>query len=177
MKQFRNTPYFVSSTGEVYRQGSNTPLKPDTSAAYKRIILSIDGKTERYLIHRMVAECYITNPDDKPQVNHKDLNKHNNVVENLEWVTAQENAKHAYVNCDSWGNITASNKASENRYKETYEKYKSILGDIFIDVINNSPRNFIHYYCPKCSKEMKIRVDSTRFNYPYSLLCRPCKTK
>lgn len=177
MKQFRNTPYFVSNTGEVYRKGCSKPLKADTSSPYKRVTLSINGKTERYSIHRMVAECYIPNPDDKPQVNHKDLNKHNNCVSNLEWATIQENTIHGYQNCDSWGNITASNKASEIKYSETYSKYKSILGDLFINIINDSPRNFVLYQCPNCNREMKIRTDSTRFQYPYSLLCRACKAK
>ena len=57
------------------------------------------------LIHRVVARAWIPNPDNKPQVNHKDGNKQNNQVYNLEWVTNGENVKHSYDHLERNQNI------------------------------------------------------------------------
>lgn len=63
---------------------------------YRRVILSINCKTEDFLIHRLVANEFIPNYECKPYVNHMDGNKSNNTVDNLEWATASENNSHAY---------------------------------------------------------------------------------
>jgi len=64
---------------------------------YKRVQLTKqDGRGKRFLIHRLVAEAFILNPDNKKQVNHKDLNPMNNHVDNLEWVTSSENVIHGH---------------------------------------------------------------------------------
>lgn len=65
---------------------------------YLYVELSKDGKAKKVSIHRLVAEHFIPNVEDKPQVNHIDGNKVNNKVDNLEWVTASENIKHAHNN-------------------------------------------------------------------------------
>jgi hypothetical protein len=63
---------------------------------YKKVYLTVNGKTKGHFVHRLVAKTFIENPQNKPCVNHKDGNKTNNFVENLEWCTVSENVKHSY---------------------------------------------------------------------------------
>lgn len=58
---------------------------------YKTVSLTKDGKTKMYFVHRIVAEAFIPNPDNLPMVNHKDEDKTNNFLENLEWCTVSYN--------------------------------------------------------------------------------------
>lgn len=92
--------YQVSSWGRVkstYRGGKI--LKTDKLRnGYLRVTLSKDGMYKRYLVHRLVAQAFIPNPQNKLQVNHIDEDKENNYVENLEWVTATENLNYGTHN-------------------------------------------------------------------------------
>lgn len=65
---------------------------------YNRVALQKDGKLSTHKVHRLVALNYIGNPNNLPMVNHKDSNKTNNNVNNLEWVTAKENTRHSIEN-------------------------------------------------------------------------------
>lgn len=63
---------------------------------YINVLLYNNGNRRTYKAHRLVAEAFISNPDNKPHVNHIDGNKENNSIENLEWCTIKENNIHAY---------------------------------------------------------------------------------
>lgn len=64
---------------------------------YRLVVLSREGKTKTFKVHRLVAAAFIPNPMNCPQVNHMDGNKRNNEAINLEWVTHLENEEHARV--------------------------------------------------------------------------------
>lgn len=68
------------------------------SSGYKIVSLSKDGIVKTNLVHRLVALTFITNTDSKPEINHKDLDKKNNSISNLEWVTSKENKDHFAIN-------------------------------------------------------------------------------
>ena len=65
---------------------------------YLDVDLCKNGISKRHRIHRLVAECFIPNPENKPQINHEDCDKQNNRVDNLSWNTNSENQKHAFIN-------------------------------------------------------------------------------
>ena len=73
-------------------------LKPREDIKNRSLSVNLwkDGKSRSCLIHRLVAEAFIPNPDNKPEVNHIDGDRHNNNFNNLEWVTKQENIQHAF---------------------------------------------------------------------------------
>ena len=72
-------------------------LKPDIAQnGYYRVTFSIHKKKKQFYLHRLIATHFIDNPNNLPQVNHIDGNKLNNSINNLEWVTVQENTIHAY---------------------------------------------------------------------------------
>lgn len=84
--------YSVTEDGKVYSHRRNIFLKPRVKPNnYLEVILKVQGEQKAYLVHRLVAEAYIPNPDNKPTVNHKDENKQNNNINNLEWMTSAEN--------------------------------------------------------------------------------------
>lgn len=93
--------YEVSSLGNVRNKVKDFTLKRtiDKSTGYMVVnILGDDGKRYVKCVHRLVAEAFIPNPDNKRVVNHINCNKTDNRVENLEWATDSENMKHAFAN-------------------------------------------------------------------------------
>lgn len=101
--------YYVDESGSVYsmykKGGAGklqaTPSKINTSKSsngYSIVHLYENGKRKTVQVHRLIALAFIPNPLGKKEVNHKDGNKLNNKVENLEWVTPSENLSHAVKN-------------------------------------------------------------------------------
>ena len=111
--------YEVSSTGKVrnIRNNKNNLIKTRFDrAGYLRLGLSKDNIKSTHLVHRLVAEAFIPNPDNLPQVNHKDENKQNNCVDNLEWCDANYNA--------NYGTRTARQSKSVIQYSLSGEQIR-----------------------------------------------------
>lgn len=95
----KDTNYDIAEDGTVKNLRSGLTLKPQCNGkGYLKVYLVINGKKKSKYIHRLVAEAYIKKPRKRycDQVNHKDGNKHNNDISNLEWVTNGENQKHRH---------------------------------------------------------------------------------
>jgi hypothetical protein len=92
--------YEVSNFGRVRRLSgkvlSPIPRRTSKHVSYAQVGLSKQGVSHSTHVHRLVASAFIPNPDNKPQVNHKDGDGLNNTVANLEWATQSENTLHAF---------------------------------------------------------------------------------
>ena len=92
--------YEASETGEI-RHSLNKNIRKARKNKFGYLQLNFSkndgtGKSDTILVHRLVAMTFIPNPNNLPEVNHKDGNKQNNCVDNLEWCGYSENGKHAY---------------------------------------------------------------------------------
>lgn len=92
--------YQISNRGRVWSAKSNSYLKPckNNKGYYLTHLIAKNGKRKTELIHRLVALTFIDNPNGYPEVNHKDRNKDNNTVENLEWCTRSQNNRNTSQN-------------------------------------------------------------------------------
>ena len=89
----------VRSMDRITRDGRKIKgknIKPHTNgnSRYLRAALCNNGKIKYENIHRLVAKAFIPNPENKPEVNHKDENPSNNFIDNLEWMTSKENSNY-----------------------------------------------------------------------------------
>ena len=87
--------YEVSDKGRVRTTRGLVLKTHQQNSGYLQTTFTLNGKRTKYLVHRLVALHFISNPEDKKHVNHKNGNKLDNSVENLEWVTNSENILHA----------------------------------------------------------------------------------
>lgn len=126
---------------------------------YKTV--SLLGKTK--LVHRLVAEAFIPNPDNKPEVNHKDRDHGNNSLDNLEWVTKLENAKHALQN--GWD--PGSSRRGKTNSAEWYAKMKSLKHEVtseLVDKLRSShTKQSKRCYCIELDRDFMSIADAARY--------------
>ena len=129
-----NPNYIVSNTGRVRRHTASRDRSLRDRDGYPAVDLYQNGERKTVRVHRLVAETFIPNPDNKPEVNHIDGNKYNNDVSNLEWVTSRENCRHAWDNgliSPSYGmrgktNPNGGRKGKPFRIVETGEVFNTL---------------------------------------------------
>ena len=92
--------YVASIYGDIFSLKTNRLLsKSDDGNGYDQVVLYYNGKAHSKKVHRLVAETFLPNPDNKPQINHKDRNRKNNHINNLEWCTNTENNRKPSHDC------------------------------------------------------------------------------
>lgn len=90
--------YEVNSKGEIRHKIRKHILKPRSNkGGYMYVNFKINGKNTNFAVHRIVANAFLPNPNGYTEVNHKDYDKTNNCIENLEWVSSSINKKHAFL--------------------------------------------------------------------------------
>lgn len=107
----------VSNTGKVrrlYKRGPKELKSVVKRGGYKGVLLKANGIFKCELTHRLVATAFITNPDNLPHVNHKDEDKTNNSIDNLEWCDAKYN--------NNYG--TKGKRIRESKLNKTYNCYQ-----------------------------------------------------
>jgi len=129
MKETQYPNYFVNEQGDVFSTKFNKVRKMkllNHKGGYLQINISNNNQRKTILVHRLIAQTFIPNLENKREVNHKNGIKWDNRIDNLEWNTPKENMNHATLNGlnNSIGETHASSKLTEKQVLEIRHLYK-----------------------------------------------------
>lgn len=127
--------YLISTMGRLFttnykRTGRIHQMKPAKRQGYMSTVITLNGKSKSVVVHRLVAQAFIPNPQNKPQVNHINHIRFDNRVENLEWCTHRENIDHMMAHGRQTVNHGTKNgmaKLTEDQVKEIREKHEPFV--------------------------------------------------
>lgn len=105
------------------KKGKVLKLFLDGKGNYLQANLSVGGKCKMVLAHRLVAMAFLPNPNSLPEVNHKDENKHNNCIDNLEWCDHKYNNNYGSKKGQTRGEKNPQNKFTEDMIRDIRENY------------------------------------------------------
>lgn len=127
--------YEINNFGKIRNIIKNNILSNIEEGGYLRVTLAgLDKKRKSFLVHRLVAQAFIPNPENKPTVNHKDKDRKNNYVENLEWCTMKEQSEHKKADGKKYGTDKGIRKRAiwrcdptDFKQIERYESYSCFV--------------------------------------------------
>lgn len=133
----------------------------DNGKGYKLVYLNKNRKRKNYYVHRLVANVFLENPNNLPEINHLDLNKNNNRIDNLEWCTGIENKRH-YQSTDI---AKERNKIKGKRITEKNKKRINEQKDRIIELYNKGLTilqiaRTIHTECTQITRILKNNLDN-----------------
>lgn len=127
----------------------------NNSKKYWRVGIQIDGKQKHFSIHRLVATAFIPNPQHLPQVNHKDGNKNNNRVSNLEWCTQPYNQQHAVdtglKSIQKMSEHSSFRKLTLDQVRDIKEEYRK----------RNIVRGQVMAFCKEMQEKFNLKSQNT----------------
>ena len=144
--------YEVDTNGVVFSMKKGTPMKPQIGrGGYPSVILRKGKSRNNMTIHRIVAETFIPNPDNLPEINHKDETRTNSRVDNLEWCTHKYNVNYGTAierrrkKLHGRPEPKWKSEAQSKRMKEYWSKHRHPRKLLDIECVNDG--NVFHSFC------------------------------
>lgn len=158
--------YAISETGVVTHLNFNRTLKINYSTTYPTVHLCKNGHKCLKLIHRLIAEAFIPNPDNKPHINHKNGNKQDFSIPNLEWTTISDNCLHAYrtglAKVSERCKAAISERHSGSNHYNSKKVYNTVTNIVYDTIraaakANNIPVQTLHRHLHRSDNKTQLR--------------------